>query len=143
MLDTQPTEATESTMFKTSDRTAQGRARAGAGIYSLGTYKEVLLYNTDGQILDGSNSTPYFYRDGRWVTPISSSGGLQGTTRRWSLENGLCVEDIVYVDTLRPGEIIWFSNAVKGYFWAKFHLRDEDMQQPSTNQCRRVIQQLR
>ena len=143
VLDAEPTEANESTMYKTSDRSSQGRARAAAGIYSLSTFKEVLLYGSNGDIIDGSNSTPYFFRGGRWITPISSSGGLQGTTRRWSLEQGLCVEGVVGMDSLKPGEILWFSNAVKGYFRARYVLRDDEPCHPSVGQCQHVIQSLR
>lgn len=141
-MDKQPTQATEATMFKIWDRQPQSRARADAGILSLSTTKEVLLYNPDNQILDGSNSTPYFYRKGRWVTPTSSCGGLQGTTRRWALEKGLCVEAVISTDSLTDGEIVWFSNAVKGFFWAIYHERDPDLQPPSAAQCRHVLQQL-
>lgn len=117
LLDTQPTEPGEGTMFKTSDRCAYGRARGAAGIMDYMTPKEVLLYTPSQDILDGSICTPYFYREGRWVTPSSSAGGLQGTTRRWALENGLAVEGTIPIDSLVDGETVWLSNAVRGYFW--------------------------
>lgn len=142
VLDNQPTVATEATMFKIWDRTPQSRARADAGIFSLATTKEVLLYNPANEILDGSNSTPYFFRKGRWVTPISSSGGLQGTTRRWALEKGLCTEAVISTDSFVDGEIVWFSNAVKGFFWGIYHARDPDLRPPSAAQCRHVLRQL-
>lgn len=118
VLDTQPTEPGEGTMFKTSDRCAYGRARGSAGIMDYMTPKEVFLYTPAREILDGSICTPYLHRDGQWVTPSSSAGGLQGTTRRWALENGLCVEGTIPIDSMVDGEIVWLSNAVRGYFWA-------------------------
>ncbi|CAK3945034.1 aminodeoxychorismate lyase-like [Lecanosticta acicola] len=124
VLDTEPTEPGESTMFKTNDRATYGRARAAADIMTFAVPKEVLLYTHEKHILDGSICTPYFYRRGRWVTPSSVAGGLQGTTRRWALENKLCVEDVVPIDTMVDGEIVWLSNAVRGYFWAVFHSRE-------------------
>ena len=127
VLDIEPTEATESTMYKTSDRSPYGRARANAGIMELYAPKEVLMYNPAGEILDGSQSTPYFYRDGRWVTPTSSCGGLQGTTRRWALENGHCIEGTVSKDSVTPGEMVWLSNAVKGFFTATVVDREDGM----------------
>jgi hypothetical protein len=120
VLDTEPTEPAESTMFKTNDRASYGRARVDAGIMNFVQPREVLLYTPDNMILDGSICTPYFFRNGRWVTPESSAGGLQGTTRRWALEQGLCVEDNVPIDTMRHGEIVWVSNAVRGYFWCYY-----------------------
>ncbi|EMC92484.1 hypothetical protein BAUCODRAFT_27759 [Baudoinia panamericana UAMH 10762] len=130
VLDSEPTEISSSTMYKTSDRMCYNRARAAAGITSYTQTKEVLLYSSDGGILDCSISTPYFFRNGRWVVPAASSGGLQGTTRRWSLEHGLCVEDSVGKDSLRDGEVIWLSNGARGYFPSLFvkqcHNKTED-----------------
>lgn len=122
-LDSQPTEPSEGTMFKTHDRSAYGRARGSAEILTFQVPKEVLLYTSDGNVLDGSICTPYCYRDGVWVTPDASSGGLQGTTRRWALEKGLAVEAKVPINSFREGEIVWLSNAVRGYFPAIFEHR--------------------
>ncbi|KAF2170282.1 hypothetical protein M409DRAFT_19885 [Zasmidium cellare ATCC 36951] len=124
VLDVQPTEPGEGTMFKTSDRCAYGRARGAAGIMDYMTPKEVLLYTPSQEILDGSICTPYLFREGCWVTPSSSVGGLQGTTRRWALENGLAVEGAISIDSLVDGETIWLSNAVRGYFCGIFQMRE-------------------
>ena len=138
VIDNQPTQATESTMYKTSDRFPYGRARAQAGIPTLATKKEVLLYNTANEILDGSTSTPYFYREGRWVTPTSSCGGLQGVTRRWALENGLCVEGSILKDSLKYGELVWFSNGVKGFFLGMLVPREAFPAPLGEEECRRI-----
>ena len=122
-LDDRPTEISETTMYKTSDRAWYARARAKAGIMTLFDPAEVLLYNTDDDVLDGTLMTPYFYRGGRWVTPSSASGGQQGTTRRWALEHGLCIEGEVSRSSLVDGERIWLSNAVKGFFWGVFRAK--------------------
>lgn len=114
--DSQPSEANEATMFKTSDRWAYTRAREDAGIESLIAPKEVLLWTQQGKVLDGSINTPYFFRGGRWVTQANEWAGLQGTTRRWALEQGVAVEDEVLINSVRNGETVWFSNAVKGFF---------------------------
>lgn len=118
-LDTQSTQRNLHTSFKTSERHAYDRARQIAGCTLAGS-KEALLYNTDGQIMDASITTPYFHRDGRWVTPPASAGGQQGTTRRWALENHLCIEENIGMNTLHEGEVIWLSNAARGFFAAKF-----------------------
>jgi hypothetical protein len=142
VMDAEPTEATESTMYKTSDRFPYGRARAMAGIPTYATPKEVLLFNSDNAILDGSASTPYFYRDGRWVTPTAASGGLQGTTRRWALENGICIEGTVHKDSVKNGEVIWFSNAVKGFFHGTFGPRDPDIRELDMQECKRIEREM-
>lgn len=124
VLDNEPTEPAESTMFKTHDRAVYGRSRIDAGIMDFARPKEVLLFNSENNVLDGSICTPYLFRNGQWVTPESSTGGLQGTTRRWALEQKLCVEGTIPVDSLQPGEIIWLSNGVRGFFWAVYEDRN-------------------
>lgn len=142
-LDNQSTEISETTMYKTSDRTWYGRARAAAGIMTLTDTAEVLLYNTDDNILDGSQTTPYFHREGRWVTPTSASGGQQGTTRRYALEHGLCVEEDVSKSSLRSGERVWLSNAVQGFFWATFLSEGIDANEEAMRQTTAIARSLR
>jgi 4-amino-4-deoxychorismate lyase len=119
VLDTQPTEIDLYLGIKTSYRMAYDRARKDAGLHAKST-TEVLLYDTKGDILDGSITTAYFYRDSKWVTP--HSGGLEGTTRRFALEAGLCsmASSGVNRESLRDGETIWLSNAFRGFFAATF-----------------------
>ncbi|KAI7305042.1 hypothetical protein KC315_g14881 [Hortaea werneckii] len=121
-LDDRPTEVSETTMYKTSERFCYDRARATAGIESYVERKEVLLFNPEGEIMDGSITSVYFWRDGQWVTPESMSGGQQGTTRRWTLQKKLCIEGKIHASDLREGEVVWLSNASKGYFRGRFVL---------------------
>ncbi|KAI1402920.1 aminotransferase [Hypoxylon fuscum] len=96
-----------------------------------GDKKEVLLINDDGHIMEGSISTPYFWRDGKWVTPpipaqfnaSQGSGGNDGTTRRWALERGLVTEQVVLADSLVDGEECWISNGLRGFIFGKVKLR--------------------
>lgn len=78
---------------------------------------EILLQGPAGEVLEGSLTTPYFFRNNRWVTPpvVFGAGGQQGTTRRWALARGLCVEEPVLAETVKPGEIVWLSNGVRGF----------------------------
>ena len=122
----EPTKPTESTMIKTHDRSAYDRARANAGILTYAEKREVLLWTAKGNVLDGSISTPYFYRDGKWVTPASSTGGQQGVSRRWALNKGICVEGVVPLAGVVPGEIMFLSNAIKGFFPATFESLEFD-----------------
>jgi 4-amino-4-deoxychorismate lyase len=121
-LDDQPTLTSLYLEIKTSYRKEYDRARKSAGLEPKST-KEVLLYNDNSEIVDGSITTVYFYREGKWVTP--RAGGLEGTTRRFALENELCVmaESAVRVESLRDGEIVWLSNAFRGFFAATFCVR--------------------
>ena len=94
VLDEQKTRRSEYTHFKTTRRVMYDQARQRAKI-SLPDPKEVLIVNAeDDTVMEGSITTPYFWRDNRWVTPpVSSqfsredgSGGNDGTTRRWALQ---------------------------------------------------------
>ncbi|OCL11227.1 hypothetical protein AOQ84DRAFT_437858 [Glonium stellatum] len=118
------------------------------------TNYEVLLHNPCNELTEGSMTSLYLYRGGRWVTPpvgvpaghlalsdtepvfptpgqnpnedegemrtpfpgrwghsVRSekvgSGGQRGTTRRWALGKGLCMEEPVLVDTVEVGEGVW------------------------------------
>ncbi|QIW94621.1 hypothetical protein AMS68_000139 [Peltaster fructicola] len=118
-LDLRPTKTSIATQCKIHDRSDYNRARSEAGIESLTAEKEVLLYDEAGYIFDASITTPYFFRDGRWTTPSNSYGGQRGTTRRWALTQGLCVESGVHVDSVQEREMIWLSNAARGFFRAQ------------------------
>ena len=94
LVDAQNTAASAFTHYKTTHRPMYDGARSRARI-EVTDVKEVLLVNAaDGTIMEGSITTPYFWRNGRWVTPPvpsnfshgQGSGGQEGTTRRWALE---------------------------------------------------------
>lgn len=123
VLDTQPTHPSPFTTHKTTARIPYDNARARANISKVtAEYGEVLLFNPAGEIMEASTSTPYFHRTGRWVTPPLSSGGNAGATRRIALDKGLCVEEIVKIDSLRDGETVWVSNGVRGFIMGTLHL---------------------
>ncbi|ERT03019.1 hypothetical protein HMPREF1624_01323 [Sporothrix schenckii ATCC 58251] len=130
-VDVDKTSSSPYTHYKTTRRQMYDAARKRAGITGP-ERKEVLLVNSDsGVIMDGSISTVYFWRNGRWVTPPvppkygkeSGSGGLDGTTRRWALERKLAVEEEVKADSLQHGEECWLSNGVRGYLFGKISLQ--------------------
>ncbi|KAI1178611.1 putative 4-amino-4-deoxychorismate protein [Nemania sp. FL0916] len=131
VVDEQATAKSAYTHFKTTHRPMYDGARRRANI-TLGDKREVLLINQDdGSIMEGSITTPHFWRHGRWVTPpipkefstTQGSGGNSGTTRRWALERGLVEEETVHVDSLVDGEECWVSNALIGFVHAKVKLQ--------------------
>ena len=94
VVDAVSTRRSEYTHFKTTNRNMYDAARQRARI-AQGAAKEVLVVNQDDEsVMEGSVTTPYFWRGGRWVTPCVSvkfskeegCGGQDGTTRRWVLE---------------------------------------------------------
>ena len=107
------------TKHKTTFRRAYDEARADlpAPPDDAGTTAEVLLYNERDEIMEGSITTPYFWRDGGWVTPCERCGGNVGTSRRLALGRKVAREGIVRKQDLRVGEVVWCSNAVRGFGW--------------------------
>lgn len=125
ILDNQRTISTPYTRHKTIFRDPYTNARSRSGIPSFACPVEVILYSPSGEITEGSLTSVYFSRSGRWVTPPVKSGGNQGTTRRWALERGLCEEGVVRVEEVCDGEGVWVSNGVRGFIWGIVSLKRE------------------
>lgn len=116
-VDSTPTLTSIFTAHKTTFRQPYDLARSRAGIvHTAPVNAEVLLFNQRHEITEASVSTPYFFREGRWVTPTSTSGGMFSVTKMKALQGGFCSEDLVSLSDLVDGEMIWLSNAVRGFF---------------------------
>jgi 4-amino-4-deoxychorismate lyase len=112
------------TTYKTTSRDMYNTARERVGIKDMSEKKEAMIISEkDGEIMEGSLTSVFFWRDGKWITPVVESGGQDGTTRRWALEEGLCSEGVVKVDSLRGGAECWISNGVRGFSLATVKLR--------------------
>lgn len=111
------------THYKTTRREMYDNARQRVGLKPTDAKEVLIVLEATGQIMEGSLTTPYFWRGGRWVTPpVSSafsnedgSGGQDGTTRRWMLERGLAFEEEVREQDVHDGEMVWLSNGVRGF----------------------------
>ena len=160
-LDTQSTPRTPFTLLKTTQRTVYdaSRARALPSNPQSSVHVEVIMFNTVQEVTEGTLTSLYFFRGGRWVTPpvgvpeaykmpvegdvdvegrenadegelrkpfpgrwghsVRSAkvgaGGQRGTSRRWALGAGFCMEEPVGVDTITVGEGVWVSNGVRGF----------------------------
>jgi hypothetical protein len=84
--DTSKTAPSLYTSYKTTSRDMYNDARHRVGIEDMTARQEVLLVSDTGEIMEGSLTSPYFWREGKWMTPSVDSGGQIGTTRRWALE---------------------------------------------------------
>lgn len=83
------TEPSPYTSYKTTSRDMYTSARERVGINDMAEKREVLIVREkDGEIMEGSLTSVFFWRDGTWITPPETSGGQVGTTRRWALEKG-------------------------------------------------------
>ncbi|EEQ91486.1 hypothetical protein RJZ56_003226 [Blastomyces dermatitidis] len=77
---------------------------------------------------DGDSRGPADDSSYYWVTPPLSSGGNAGTSRRYALAAGMCVEEVVRVEELREleGQLgrVWLSNGVRGFMPAVLRLNN-------------------
>ena len=121
--DTVQTTPSPYTRYKTTSRGMYSNARERVWIEDMAAKKEVLILSVkDGEVMEGSLTSVYFWRDGLWITPSVESGGQEGTTRRWALEKAFCAEGIVREDELVDGEECWISNGVRGFTLGKVKL---------------------
>ncbi|ORY03046.1 hypothetical protein BCR34DRAFT_545370 [Clohesyomyces aquaticus] len=165
-LDSSPTPISPFTLLKTTNRSFYdiSRSRALPSNPSAPACAEVMLFNECQELTEGTVTSLYLFRGGRWVTPpvgvpageftsgvlkdgekkgddmsdegelrtpfagrwghsVRSekvgSGGQRGTTRRWALAKGMCMEEPVGVDTVTVGEGVWVSNGVRGFGFGK------------------------
>lgn len=127
-VDDNVTHRSEYTHYKTTRREMYDQARYRAALKPTDATKEVLIVSqATGAVMEGSLTTPYFWRGGKWVTPSVSrkfsqedgSGGQDGTTRRWALEMNLAVEDDIKASSVAEGEWVWLSNGVRGFVVGK------------------------
>lgn len=114
-VDTESTIPSGFTTHKTTARDDYMAARLRAGINLPTDLAEVLVVNPNDEVMEGSITTPYFLRDHMWITPPLSSGGNAGTTRRYALSQGFCLEHTISRDELVDGELCWLSNGVRGF----------------------------
>ncbi|KAI9806748.1 MAG: hypothetical protein M1825_006205 [Sarcosagium campestre] len=121
-VDSQPTNPSAFTKYKTTLRSVYVDARRRVGIHSFQTPAEVILVNTSDELMEGSLTSVYFFRDGRWVTPLTGCGGQDGTTRRYLIEQDVCVEGTIRKSSVSDGEHCYLSNGVRGIVWGRVRL---------------------
>lgn len=119
ILDTEATPPTDYTRYKTSERGCYDEARERAGIRGWAEKKEVLVYNEEGNLMEGSFTNVFVETEKGWVTPEDSCGGQRGTSRRWALENGLATAGTVKKSQVPAGSRVIISNGVRGFWFGK------------------------
>lgn len=120
VLDTLATVQSAFTSYKTTNRDPYSAARDRTAVERQPEPTEVILYNEKDEITEGSLRNVSLWRDGSWVTPPSTSGGIGGTIRRWMMEQGRIREQVIRVDELVDGEWVLLSNAVEGCSIGRF-----------------------
>lgn len=109
------------TRFKTTRRGPYDAARRHAKLDDYSSLDEVMLLAADGEVdggsvMDGSISSIYIFRDDRWTTPSETLGCQLGVTRRLALSNRWCIEGRISMLDVQLHEVIWASNALKGFY---------------------------
>ncbi|KAI5804326.1 aminotransferase class IV-domain-containing protein [Geopyxis carbonaria] len=140
VLDSRPTSPTQFTTYKTSVREIYDEARARAGIKGWSETREVLLWNENEEVMEGSFTNVSVQRDGEWITARSGAGGLDGICRNWLLEGCVvreAVEGELKVRDVEVGEWVVLSNGVRGVWGAWVEARVDNAQCPDGEECDR------
>lgn len=122
-LDILPTPSSDFTSNKTTRRDHYNSARERAGIKSRQEQKEVILYNEQEEITEGSVCNVAFWRDGCWTTPSIATGCLPGTVRRWLIEQQRLKEGSISKQDVCDGEYVLLTNGANGVQLGKIALR--------------------
>lgn len=114
-LDKEPTLMSPFTSFKTTNRPHYTASRQRC-LPGASPCEEVLIYNGQGQVMEGSITNIAVRRksDGKWITPPLSSGCLCGVTRHFLLRKNFIEEETILVQDLRNGEEILLFNGIMG-----------------------------
>ena len=77
---------------------------------------DVLFWNEDGEMSEGSRSNVYMLRDdGVWVTPPVKAGALPGVQRQALLDAGVVTEANISRDSFVQARAWRVSNALRGW----------------------------
>ena len=97
--------------FKTTARAFMEAARADGGKY------ETIFIDPDGHVTEGSFTSVFVERDGKYLTPPITRGLLPGLLRARLIEEGKAEEADLTIDDLADGFLI--GNAVRGLIKAR------------------------
>jgi 4-amino-4-deoxychorismate lyase len=77
-------------------------------------FDEVIFFNTDNKIAEGSVSNLFFVKNGMLHTPKISCGLLNGIVRDWVLENFECNKGEYSISDLKKAEEVFLTNSIMG-----------------------------
>ena len=100
--------------FKTSVRQHYDAFKPqSAGIF------DIVLFNEDGQITEGTRGNIAVQLDGRWVTPPLQCGLLPGVGRALALSQGRLTEQVVTLQEVNHASGWAFINSLRGWLDAR------------------------
>ena len=87
------------------------------------SWKESLMLNRAGDVIEGCMSNVYLLEGDRLITPILENSGIEGVARQWLLNNtselGItCQQGILDLNRIRAADGLLFSNTLNGFSWA-------------------------
>ncbi|MFN3528330.1 MAG: aminotransferase class IV [Bacteroidia bacterium] len=83
---------------------------------------DVFLYDSEGALLESSNSNVFLLKDGQLITPALNRGSLPGILRKLIVEKfpaaGISIrEQLVSHNELMQAEEVYLTNAISGLQW--------------------------
>jgi para-aminobenzoate synthetase component 1 len=84
-------------------------------------YFDLIYFNEQGELCEGSRSNIYIKKNGQWITPVLSSGLLGGVYRTHLMNTQQIKEGtLTRADLIHPTAEIRLSNGLRGWFDVKF-----------------------
>jgi para-aminobenzoate synthetase / 4-amino-4-deoxychorismate lyase len=80
---------------------------------------DVILWNTRGEITEATRANIVVRKNGKFLTPLVSSGLLDGVFRRHLLASGQVEEAALYREDLAAAEAVYLINSVRGWITAE------------------------
>ncbi|MFB0934959.1 MAG: aminodeoxychorismate synthase component I [Propionivibrio sp.] len=75
---------------------------------------DAIFLNSRGEVCEGSRSNVFVERDGVLITPPLACGLLPGVLRRFLLDSGRAVEQVLVLEDLLGNDRVYLGNALRG-----------------------------
>ncbi len=76
-------------------------------------FLDVIFFNEKGNLAEGAVTNIFIKINGRWKTPSTECGILEGCYRRYFMENNSVREDFLSLDDLKAAEKVILTNSVR------------------------------
>lgn len=107
----------QNTDHKTTDREFYDGERAR--VQSVTACDEVLLFNKNDALCEGSFTSVFIEKGGQLKTPALSCGLLPGVFRQSLIESGKAVEAVLTREDLKTADLVFVGNSLRGLIQAE------------------------
>lgn len=83
------------------------------------TFFDVIHYDQEGWVSEGSRSNLYLFNGKQWLTPPAKQNLLPGVYRQYLLNKNWAVEQPIHISQLQDNPTLRISNALRGWLDAK------------------------